>query len=218
MNDTELKNLWQSSNEKIEMNLHLNQKNSNDITRLKVYHYLSSMKPTKLFALAVGLIWVGVGLVVLSNLYIHGYNEVPKFLLYSATIQIGITAIAIWIYLYQLITIYRIDNTQPILQTQQQLTSLKTSTLWVTRILFLQLPVWTTFYWNQSMLENENWVLWIIQGIITASFLYLSIWLFINIKFENRHKKWFLLMFSGKEWTPLMNSMELLEEIEDYKK
>src|SRR5699024_9839488 len=151
MNEIELKNLWQNSNEKIEKSLHLSQKNSDEISRLKVYHYISSMKPIKLFALLVGIIWVGLGVVVLGYLFIYAFKEVPKFFLFSATIQVGLTAIAIWIYLYQLIEIYQIDNTEPILKTQQRLASLKKSTLWVARILFLQLPVWTTFYWNESM-------------------------------------------------------------------
>jgi len=45
----------------------------------------------------------------------------------------------------------------------------------------------------------------------------IAIWLFFNIKYENRNKKWFQLIFSGKEWTPLMKSMELLEQVEEYK-
>lgn len=217
MNEIELKNLWQNSNEKIEKSLHLSQKNSDEISRLKVYHYISSMKPIKLFALLVGIIWVGLGVVVLGYLFIYAFKEVPKFFLFSATIQVGLTAIAIWIYLYQLIEIYQIDNTEPILKTQQRLASLKKSTLWVARILFLQLPVWTTFYWNESMLENGNFLLWIVQGIITVLFTYLAVWLFIHIKFENRNKKWFQLIFKGKEWMPLIKSMELLKEIKDYK-
>ena len=90
------------------------------------------------------------------------------FFLFSATIQIGLTAIALIIYIYQLIKIYEVDITDPILKTQNKLANLKTSTLWITRILFLQLPVWTTFYWNTSMIENGNWFLWIIQGIVTT--------------------------------------------------
>ena len=41
--------------------------------------------------------------------------------------------------------------------------------------------------------------------------------LFFNIKIENRDKKWFRLIFEGKEWTPLMRAMELSEQIEEYK-
>ena len=51
----------------------------------------------------------------------------------------------------------------------------------------------------------------------TVSFTFIAIWLFVNIKYENRNKKWFQLIFSGKEWIPLMKSMELLEQVDDYK-
>lgn len=217
MNELEIKKLWQSSNEKLGKSLDINRKNSDEIAQLKVYHFISSMKTIKIFALLGGIVWVGLGAVFLGNLFIYAFKDVSKFFLFSASIQVGLTAIAIWIYLYQIIKIYQIDITEPIIKTQERLTNLKKTTLWIARILFLQLPVWTTFYWNKSMVENGNWLLWIIQGIVTLSFAYIAGWLFFNIKFENRNKKWFQLIFKGKEWTPLMKSMKLLKEIEDYK-
>lgn len=217
MNELELKNLWQNSNEKLEKSLNINRINSKEISRLKINHFISSMKPIKIFTLLIGIIWVGFGAVILGNLFIYAFTVVSKFFLFSASIQVGLTAVAIWIYIYQLINIYQIDIAEPIVKTQERLASLKKSTLWVTRILFLQLPVWTTFYLSESMLENGNWLMWIIQAAVTLSFAYIAGWLFFNIKFENRNKKWFQLIFKGKEWTPLMKSMDLLKEIEDYK-
>ncbi len=152
------------------------------------------------------------------NLFLFAFSKANPFFLFSAAIQVALTALALIIYVYQLITIYQVDITEPILKTQEKLASLKTSTLWVTRILFLQLPVWTTFYWNESMLENGNWFLWIIQSIVTLSLTYVAVWLFFNIKYENRNKKWFKLIFNGKEWTPVINSMELLSQIDEYRK
>jgi hypothetical protein len=67
------------------------------------------------------------------------------------------------------------------------------------------------------MFENGNWFMWLIQGIVTLSSTYVAIWLFFNIKYENRNKKWFKFIFTGKEWTPLMKAMELLEQTEEYK-
>jgi hypothetical protein len=58
---------------------------------------------------------------------------------------------------------------------------------------------------------------WSIRLFFTISFTVVAFWLFINIKYENRNKKWFQLIFNGKEWTPLMKSMELLEQVEEYK-
>jgi hypothetical protein len=213
MNELELKKLWQATNLKLEESLVISRNNSNEIAKMKIHNIMGTMKPIKIFTLLIGILWVGITGTLVVNLFL----KVNLFFLFSAIIQIGLTAIALIIYIYQLIKIYEVDITDPVLKTQNRLAYLKTSTLWITRILFLQLPVWTTFYWNTSMLESGNWFLWIIQGMVTLSSAYVAIWLFFNIRYENKDKKWFKLIFIGKEWTPLMKSMELLEQIEDYR-
>ena len=217
MNESELKKLWQATNEKLEESLVLNRIKSAENSQLKVYHFISSMKPLKIFTLLTGIIWVGLGSIMLSHAYMNAFSEMNKFFLFSATIQVTLTAIALLIYLYQLIKIYHVDITYPILKTQEKLSSLVISTLWIARILFLQLPVWTTFWWNEVMFQEWNVFQWFITGSVTLAFAFAAIWLFFNINFENRTKKWFRLIFNGKEWTPLMKSMELLEQIDEYK-
>jgi len=217
MNELELKKLWQTTNDKLEENFVINKKQTYDITQMRIHHILDSMKPIKIFTLLVGIIWVTIGVTALSSIYLNSYAEANKFFLLSASIQVGLTAIALYIYLYQLITIYQVDLTDPIIKTQEKLAGLKISTLWVTRILFLQLPVWTTFWWNQTMLTDWNIFQWITVLIFTISFTVLALWLFFNINYENRNKNWFQLIFSGKEWIPLMKSMELLAQVDEYK-
>lgn len=216
MNELELKKLWQTTHEKLEESFSLNTRNTEDITRIKVHSLLGSMKPVKIFTLLVGIIWVGLGVVILSHIYLYAFSEANKFFLVSATVQVALTAIALWIYLYQLITIHRVDITDPILKTQKELAQLKISTLWAARILFLQLPVWTTFWWNETMLTDWNLMQWVVTAIFTLLFTYVAVWLFFNIKYENRNKKWFQFIFNGREWTPLMKSMELLEQVKTY--
>ncbi|TNE72598.1 hypothetical protein EP331_06865 [bacterium] len=217
MNELELKKLWQTTNEKLEESFVINKKNTEDITRIKAHNLLGSMKPSKIFALLVGVLWVCIGGMSLSSIYLNSFSEANKFFLFSASIQVGLTAIALFIYIYQLITIFQLDITDPIIKTQEQLARLKITTLWVTRILFLQLPVWTTFWWNETMLTDWSILQWIVTLFFTLSFTFIAIWLFFNIKYENRKKRWFQLIFRGKEWTPLMKSMELLEQVAEYK-
>jgi len=217
MNDLELKKLWQTLNDKFELSLAENRSLTKELSNMKVYNFISSMKPLKIFTILAGIIWVSLGAIIVSNIFLNAYTEASKFFLYSAAIQILLTAIALVIYIYQLVTIYRINITEPVLKTQEKLAALKTSTLISARILFLQLPVWTTFYLNENMLENGSPVLLIIQGIVTISFTIAAVWLFFNIRFENKDKKWFRMIFNGNEWTPLMRSMELLKLTEDYK-
>jgi hypothetical protein len=217
MDELELKKLWQTTNDKLEENFVIYKKNTDDITQMKVHNLLGSMKPIKLFTLLFGILWVGIGVIALSSIFVNSYSEANKFFLFSASIQVGLTAMALFVYLYQLITIYQVDITDPILITQEKLSNLKISTLWVTRILFLQLPIWTTFWWNETMLTDWGILQWIVTLFFTLSFTVIAIWLFFNIKYENRNKKWFQFIFSGKEWTPLMKSMELLDKIKEFK-
>jgi hypothetical protein len=214
MNENELKLLWQSSNEKLELNFAIGKKNTEEIVAIKTQNLLSSMKPIKIFTILVGILWVGF----LDTLILNFFDIANLSFLISAGIQTLLTKLTIGVYVYQLVLIEKVDMSEPVLKSQERLASLKTSTLWVTRLLWLQLPVWTTFYWNESMFVAENLLLWIIQGIVTLSFTCLSVWLFFNIKYENRSKKWFQLLFSGKEWQPIIKSMELLEQIDEYKK
>jgi len=217
MNELELKELWKTANEKLEESFTINRINTEDITRLKVQNFVSSIKPIKIFTILVGILWVGLLGTVVVNLFIFAFSKISPLFLFSLAIQVVLTAIALIIYIYQLITIYQVDITEPILKTQEKIASLKTTTLWAARIMFLQLPVWTTFWWNETMLKDWNFLQWSILSLYTGSFTFLALWFFFNIKYENRDKKWFKFIFNGKEWTPLMKSMELLEQVEEYK-
>jgi hypothetical protein len=217
MEEAALKDLWQSYNQKVEANLVLNKRNAADISKIKIHTLLSSMKPLKLFTLVTGFIWVALLGTITINLFVFAYDKVSLFFLYSAAIQVLLTMLAIGMYIYQLSLIYKVDIDEPILKTQEKLARLKTSTLWVARILLLQLPVWTTFHLSNIVLANASAVFLIVQGIITLAFTYTAIWLFFNIKYENRNKKWFRLIFNGKEWLPIVRSMELMEQIDEYK-
>jgi hypothetical protein len=76
---------------------------------------------------------------------------------------------------------------------------------------------WTTFLWNSTMLQEWNALQWAIVLTVTGSFTFIAIWLFFNAKYENRDKKWFKHIFSGKEWTALMKSIELSGQVNEFK-
>jgi hypothetical protein len=161
------------------------------------------------------MLWVfGLGY-VLIKLTINAYEQVSPYFLYSAYFQLMLTAIAVILYIFQLSTLYRIDFDKPVIILQKKLINLKISTLNVTRILILQLPFWTTFYWIESMFKNGTLAFFIIQGTVTLSFTYLAIWLYFNLTFENADKWWFKILLQGKEWEPLMTSIHILNDMEE---
>ena len=215
MNDTDLKYLWQTGNEQIAISQKSDKTSLDKLIKRNVSHFLSSMKPIKIFTLIVGLFWVfGIGY-VLIKLTINAYEQVSPYFLYSAYFQVMLTAVAVILYIIQLSTLYSIDFNKPVVILQKTLIKLKASTLNVTRILILQLPFWTTFYWNESMFENGTLPLFILQGAATISFTYLAIWLFFHLKIENADKWWFKLLLQGKEWEPLITSIVILNDMEE---
>ena len=213
MEEKELITLWKTYDKKLEDNLTLNKKNLEDITRIKVKSLLSSMKPIKIFAVVLGILWV----IFVDSLVIDLFETANAFFLISAGLQAFIIKLAIGIYLYQIIIINRVNISDPILDTQIRIAKIKSTSIWVTKILFLQLPLWATFYLNKSIFENAGIYLYILISIKILLFTFASIWLYRNIKFENSNKKWFKLLFNGKEWTPIIKSLQMIEEIKVFR-
>lgn len=213
MEDIEIINLWKSYDKKLEECLLFNRENAEQITHMKVRSFLSSMKPVKIVTIILGILWVGF----VDALIINLYHVASPFFLISAGIQALLSTFAVGVYVYQLILIHQADISESVLATQEKLGRLKASTMWIVRFLLLQLPVWTTFYWSKDMFENGNVWLWALQIAVTLSFTVTGIWLFLKINYENRDKRWFRLIFNGKEWSPILKSMELLSQIDEFR-
>ena len=190
MNEKEIMLLWQSENERSENNLTIDNKYIDAITGLKIRNFLSSMKPVKIFAILAGISWVVLIGTLLVFQAVNTSGKMNMFFFCSAAVQVMLTAIAVGFYVCHVFLISKINFNEPVLSIQEKLSGLKTSTLNVTRILVLQLPLWTNFYLNEEMFLSGNLILWVLQGIITLSFTSLAIWLFFNIKYENKNKKW----------------------------
>lgn len=217
MEEKDIMELWQTTNAKLEDSFSLSRKNTGEITKMKVQTLLSSMKPVKVFAIVAGFLWVLFGSILVANLFIYAFDKISPWFLFSATFQILLTAISLVLYIYQTVHIYQADISDPVVETQRKLATLKSSSLWIARIIVLQLPVWTTFYWNKDMMKNGYTGLWVLQIVITLLFAFIAGWLFFNIKYKNKDKKWFKFIFAKNEWEPVLKAIELNKEIADFK-
>ena len=126
MEEKELITLWKTYDKKLEDNLTLNKKNLEDITRIKVKSLLSSMKPIKIFAVVLGILWV----IFVDSLVIDLFETANAFFLISAGLQAFIIKLAIGIYLYQIIIINRVNISDPILDTQIRIAKIKSTSIW----------------------------------------------------------------------------------------
>jgi hypothetical protein len=210
MEESELIALWRSYDQKLEENLRLNRQNAEAITLIKIKSLVRSMAPLKIFTLVTGVLWITFLLIVLYNTY----SFASGFFLGSVSIHVVMLAVVLGIYLKQIIFIFETDINDALLETQRRLSWLKSSTLLVSRLMFVHIPIWTTFCITEQTLSDP--VALGISLTLTLIFTITAIWLFFNIKYENKDKKWFKLIFNGKEWEPVLKSAELLREIKNY--
>jgi len=213
MAESDIKKLWAAGSE---INPGLNKtlnKLIEDTAKIKAGNQLESMRPLKIFAIIIAVFWVMGGIYLIGNHFIYDPVKFPPAFTISGAVQVGLVLIALLIYLRQHIMISQVDITEPVAAAQKRISELKSSTLLSARVLFLQLPLWTTFYWNNTMFETWELYQWVIQIVFTLLFTAAGLWLFFNLIYENRDKKWFRLIMRGSEWDPLMKAWEILEEI-----
>ncbi|MCR5890788.1 hypothetical protein LRS06_23975 [Hymenobacter sp. J193] len=173
---------------------------------------LGPLRPAKLVGVLLGLVWVAA----VDLLLYRVWAVASPFFLTSAAVQVLLTKLMVGLYLYQLVLVQCVDAGQSVVTAQRRVARLQASTLWVVRLGFLQLPAWTTFFWTEGLLRAAApWQLALLLGT-TLLFTLAAGWLFVNVRYQNRHRRWFRLLFRGPEWDPLVRAMHLLEQTEDY--
>lgn len=172
---------------------------------------LRPLQRTKWVGVALGLVWV----LLIDLVLYYCWPVASPFFLVSIGGQVLISKLMIGIYLYQLYLVRRVDVGQSIVAVQRRLARVRLTSLWVLRIGFLQLPLWATFFWSERLLrESSKLQLLALLGPALLLAL-LAGWLFVNIRYANRHRRWFQALFGGPEWAPLMQAMQLLEQVEE---
>jgi hypothetical protein len=174
---------------------------------------LTSVAIIKIVGIFLGLLWVWF----IGTLCFAAYIAGNIFFLVSAGAIMFFTVAAIVIYIKHLVLIAQIKNSESITYRQRKLAELQTSTLKITRILFLQTPFYSTWFITPTLLANAGTGWLIVQFLTTASLTFLSIWLYRNISFENVNKKWFRILFDNSEWTGVTKAIAFMKEIDDFK-
>ncbi len=221
MTDIELQKIWRSYDQKLEeakvLNLQswaINVQCFEAIQSQKAKSKLKSLLAIKWVAVIFGFIWI----LFVGVLVSHSFSMPNIIFVICGVANILITLVAIALYIQQIIYIQQIDNSETVIEAQRKIASLRLSTLNAPRVLFLSLPLYSAFYINKEVIEHAG-VFWLtIQFVCIAIFIFLAIWLYKNINFKNKDKKWFRLLFSSAEWTSITKAMDLLDEIEEFKK
>lgn len=220
MDDIELKNIWQAYDQKLEearvLNLQswvLNFKSFEAIQTQKAKSKLNSLARFKIWVIVAGILWV----LFLIYLIYHSFVFSSLFFVISAGIIALITLVAVIVYIQQVMWIRQIDNSESIVVVQQKTAKLQASTLRIVRVLFLQMPFYTSFWFTPQWVMSGDPGFWFISLPITLLFAFLSIWLYRNINSKNVDKKWFKILFNSPEWTSVTKAIHFIKEIEEYK-
>ncbi len=221
MEDVELQSLLASYNQKLEeaklLNLQswvLNAKCFEDLQKQKAKSKLKSLIVFKLVAVALGILWV----LFLGNLFYSSLHTSKIFFTVSVAAVLVINLVAIIVYVHHIVEINKINNGESVIKAQESIARLQVSTINITRILFLQTPFYSTFWWNTQMIMNDPLRFWLISFPVALLFALASFWLYKNISLKNSGKKWFKILFNSPEWKSLVKAKSFLEEIETFKK
>ena len=174
---------------------------------------LTSVAAIKVLGIVLGLLWVWL----LGSLGFAAYIVGNLFFAVSAGIVMLISIIAIIVYIKHLVLIAQIKESDTITYTQRKLAELQTSTLKITRILFLQMPFYSTWFITPTLLANAGAGWLIVQIVCTTVLTFLSIWLYRNISFKNVNKRWFRILFGNSEWTGVTQAISFIKEIDEFK-
>ncbi len=218
MEDIELKDMWNALNQNREEAklLHLQFREVNNRMRAhlqthKAQSKLNSLSTLKKWAVVIGILWVGfLGRLVYAN---HFQNI---FFSLSALMVMVFTIMAIVVYFQHIALLDKVNYNESVVDAQMRITKLQTSTLSIVRILWLQMPFYTSFFWSIQWIKSDT-AFWYTAFPVTLGFTILAIWLFRNISLKNVDKKWFKVLLSI-EWSSLSSAKEYLDEIEEFKK
>jgi len=217
----DLKNTWKAYDKKLEeawilnlQSLALNLQVFETLQTQKAKSKLNALIKFKSFAVVLGILWV----LFLGFLVYHSLTLPRIFFAVSAGMIMLFTIIAIVVYIRHIVLIKQIDNSETVIDAQRKLALLQSSTINIGRILWLQMPFYSTFFLTPSMLQQVSLMMLIVAVTAPLLLTWLSIWLYRNINYKNVNKKWFKILFNSPEWNSVTMAMKFLNEIDEFKK
>ncbi|HTD40541.1 MAG TPA: hypothetical protein VK671_07970, partial [Mucilaginibacter sp.] len=180
MEEMELKSIWNAYDKKLEQSLKLNMKLFENMQKGKAKSKLTALLSIKVSGLIVGILW---NLLLGTLIYGNHFRNIYFCISLGFLVLFGIIAIAA--YIKHMVLISQVDYSESITDAQQKLAELQVSTVRTTGFLWLQMPFYTTFFWNQDWISNGGNSFWLIAVPITLLFTIAAIWLFRNISPEN---------------------------------
>lgn len=218
MEDEYLKNIWNSADNKMDDLINIDKKSLEFIQNKKIKSTLKSLLIPKLVGIVLGLGWVSFMFLLIYFSVISSALSLGKvFFIGSVSMIMLITAIGVFLYVKDIFIIRQIDLSESITFTQRKLAEIQLSIMNSVRVLWLQLPFYTTWYLNYDLIVHGSLIFYIIQILLTGSTVWLDIWLFKNMIEKNLNKKWVHNFMRGYGFYRARQAIDFISEIDNFK-
>lgn len=209
--------LWKEQYEKTEQTLILNKRLLKETLSQRAESQLKALMKSKARGIAAAVIYL-VLLGIMIYYSISHYSTAANYFIVSIGVIFLINVKALYDYIKHLIWLNTIDYSGSIAEIQQKLIRLQLSIIQHIRIMFLQLPFWTTFYLSSQWFPSEvGWSYIIFQLVLTLSFAFTAGYLYKNLTRSNLHKKWVHSFLSGAGGQKVRSALDYYQEIEAFK-
>lgn len=213
MNESELKKLWQSYDQKIDKIIAINKVQLTALQKEKANSKVDSFVRTHFIVMLLGIVWIAF----LSFLVYHTYL-VNIYFAVSAGFIISFNVFAVLLYLRHIIILKEIDITESITETQRKIASVSTSYTQSGRILLLQSPFFCTFWYTDELVHQAGFGFWLTQLAVVSLFTAASIYLYKMLSIHNPSPKWRRITAKYFGAAKLQKALESLREIDEFVK
>jgi hypothetical protein len=201
MEDSDIINLWKAQNTKLEQSIAINMRFLREIQTQKAQNVLQLLKKLKVGGIIAGVLYIGFLAWILSialRYTIVNNSSAAYYFIGSITLILLVNIKAVYDYIKHLIWMNQINYDGSIAEVQQKLSNLKLSIIQHTRIMFLQMPFYTTFYLSNSWFpQTSGWAYLLFQILLTGAFCYASYWCYKTLDIKNVDSKWFKFLIAG---------------------
>jgi hypothetical protein len=218
MEDEYLKGIWNSPNNEIENFLDMNDQSIETIQIKKAKSKLRSLLFPKIIGIVLGLGWISFMFMLIYFCVIYTSMSVGKFFFMGSISMILLsTSFAVFLYVKDIFTVIQIDNSDSVTITQRKLATLQFSIMKSVRIIWLQLPFYTTWYLNYELIVHGSIIFWIVQIFFTGLSTWLAIWLFRNLNYRNLNKNRVRNFMRGYGFYSVIQALDFIKEIDNFK-
>jgi len=216
MEQVNLGQLWQEQTSKINQAIALNEQVLQQILGQKAASVTQQFKGFKIRGIIIAILYLFILGSALCYAAVH-FNRSASYFMVSVAAIFLINVKALADYIKHLVWANKVDFDGPVIAIQEQLARLELSLFRHTRIMILQLPFWTTFYLSPAWFPAGTSLGWIIfQVTITGLSIFITYWLYKNLRIQNAHYKWVRILIEGAGGKSVYKALAICQQINSY--